>query len=191
MKLPSSAPGARGALLAALFALLTTSPGPWAQAEKKKEEKENPAAELNPLEKKFQETLTGATLAGRWRLVDKGNLGKEAEDKYTISRAVKMGNDYWLIAARVEYGGKDVTVPVPVKVFWAGDTPVISITNAGLPGLGTYSARVLVYEDLYTGTWSGPGHGGFLSGAITRTEAVPTPKEPSEKSPPKNPSEKK
>ncbi len=184
MKLAFTSPGARMAVPALLFGLFAVSWGPWAQEEKGREEKEKPAADLNPLEKKFQETLTGATLAGRWRLIENGKLGKEAEDKYTISRAVKMSNDFWLIAARIEYGGKDVTVPVPVKVFWAGDTPVISITNAGLPGLGTYSARVLVYEDLYTGTWSGPGHGGFLSGTVTRTEAPSRATEPRKSSDP-------
>ncbi|HVR75344.1 MAG TPA: hypothetical protein VMT52_13490 [Planctomycetota bacterium] len=126
---------------------------------------------LNSLEEKFASTMSGATLAGKWRLVKDGKLGEEKEDKYTIRAATKVGEDLWLIGARVQYGGKDVTVPVPVKVFWAGDTPVISITNAGLPGLGTYTARVLIYDGHYTGTWSGPGHAGFLTGLITREEA--------------------
>jgi hypothetical protein len=126
---------------------------------------------LNALEEKFAATMKGATLAGKWRLVKDGKLGEEKEDKYTIRAATKVGEDLWLISARVQYGGKDVAVPVPVKVFWAGDTPVISITNAGLPGLGTYTSRVLIYDGYYTGTWSGPGHAGFLSGLITHEES--------------------
>jgi len=123
---------------------------------------------LSALEKKFQDALENVVFTGRWRLVEGGKLGEEAEDKYTIRSASKVAEDTWLIHARIQYGGKDVAVPVPVKVYWAGDTPVISITSAGIPGLGTYTARVLVHEGLYTGTWSGPGHGGFLSGVITK-----------------------
>lgn len=131
-------------------------------------EKEKKAPVLSDLEKKFMETLSNATLVGRWRLAKDGKLGDEKEDKYTISSVTKVGADLWLFAARIQYGGTDVTVPVPVKVFWAGDTPVISITNAGIPGVGTYTARVMVYGEYYTGTWSASDHAGFLSGCIVR-----------------------
>ena len=122
------------------------------------------------LEKRFRDTLTGATLTGGWRLVTDGKLGKEREEKYSIKSATKVSKDYWLITARIQYAGRDVTVPVPVKVLWAGDTPIITVTNLGVPGLGTYTARVMVYRDLYTGTWFGPGHGGLMSGSIVKTE---------------------
>jgi hypothetical protein len=124
-------------------------------------------AERARLEEDFRRTLTGATLSGRWRLTEDGALGAEKDEKYTIQSATKVAGDVWIIAARIQYAGKDVTVPVPVKVKWAGDTPVISVTDVGIPGLGTYTARVMVYRGLYTGTWFGPGHGGVLSGTIT------------------------
>ena len=126
-----------------------------------------PRAEL---EKRFRDTLTNATLTGRWRLVDGGKLGRERDEKYIVSSATKISKDFWLIIARVQYAGKDVTVPVPVKVMWAGDTPVITVTDLNIPGLGTYTARVMVYRDLYTGTWFGPGHGGIMSGSIVKTK---------------------
>ncbi|SRR6266545_2538596 len=143
----------------------------------RKEEGGKGEEKLSPLEKKFVETLSGATLSGRWRLVHDGKLGEEKEEKYTIGTVSKWGGDTWVINARIQFGDKDATVPVPVKVLWAGDTPVISITNAGLPGLGTYTARVLIYEGLYSGTWFGPGHGGFLSGKLEKAEGKPA-KEP-------------
>jgi hypothetical protein len=157
-------------------------------AEKSSEE---PAAKLNALEKQFQETMTNAVLAGKWRLVQDGKLGEEKTDRYTIRSVAKVGEDLWLIGARVEYGGKDVTVPVPVKVLWAGDTPVITITKAGLPGLGTFTARVLVYDGYYTGTWSGTGHGGFLSGVVERAPAAPGEKASTDKSSNGKPSDPK
>lgn len=140
---------------------------------------------LNELERKFQETLTGSTFVGRWRLIEDGKLGKEAEDRYSIKAATKDG-DHWIIAARIEYGGKDVTFPVPVQVLWAGDTPVITLTKVGIPGLGAFTARVLVYDGAYTGTWSGAGHGGFLSGLIVKeSEAKKAP--PAEEAKPEAP----
>jgi hypothetical protein len=151
-------------------------------AQSESSEKKTAPAPLTELDKKFMETLSSSTLAGRWRLAKDGKLGDEREDKYTIGTVTKLGADLWVIGARIQYGGKDVTLPVPVKVFWAGDTPVISITNAGIPGLGTYTARVMVYGDYYTGTWSAPDHAGFLCGTILKEakdiKETKSPKEP-------------
>ncbi len=120
------------------------------------------------LEKAFEQTLTRATFVGRWCSVKDGKLGEERAETYTIQSARKVGGDVWLITARIQYGTKDVTVPIPVNVFWAGDTPVISISNLAIPNVGTYSARVLVHGDSYAGTWSGGDHGGLLNGLIKR-----------------------
>lgn len=118
------------------------------------------------LEKRFETTLAKATFVGRWCSVKDGRLGPEREEKYTILGTRKVGGDVWIISARVQYGNKDVTVPIPVQVHWAGDTAVISLTDAAIPNLGTYTARVLVHANTYAGTWSGGGHGGLLSGVI-------------------------
>jgi hypothetical protein len=53
-------------------------------------------------------------------------------------------------------------------VLWAGDTAVISLTDLAIPGVGTYTARVLVHGDTYAGTWSGGEHAGLLNGVIQR-----------------------
>jgi hypothetical protein len=121
------------------------------------------------LEQKFKELMTGATFNGRWCMLRDGKLGEEREEKYTIEGASKSGGDVWLIYARIQYGNKDVRVPVPVRLLWAGDTPVITLDNVSLPGLGTYSARVLVYDKTYAGTWSAGDHGGMLHGVIEKS----------------------
>lgn len=55
-----------------------------------------------------------------------------------------------------------------MQVKWAGDTPVITLDDVGMPGdKSAYSARVLVYDKTYAGTWSGGGHAGLLNGVIT------------------------
>jgi len=76
----------------------------------------------------------------------------------------------WLITARIQYGKNDFVAPVPVVVKWAGDTPVIVLDKVGVAGSGEFSARVLVYDKTYAGTWSGGDHGGLLNGVIVTSK---------------------
>jgi len=128
---------------------------------------EKPKATQEELEAIFKATLTRATLQGRWCSIKDGKLGPDKEDKYTILGVSKLGGDTWLIRARIQYGKTDLVAPIPVQVKWAGDTPVIILDKAGVPGSGEYSARVMIYEKTYAGTWSGGDHGGLLNGVIT------------------------
>ena len=131
-----------------------------------------PAGDVAALEKRFEETMSGVTMVGQFTM--DGKDGAPKEDRYTISKVSKMAGDVWLFQARVQYGGKDVTVPIPVPVRWAGDTPVISVTEMAIPGLGTYSARVVIYEGRYAGTWSGGDHGGTMFGRLERGAGAQT-----------------
>lgn len=132
---------------------------------------ENPKAfdgtELNDLEAAFAREMTGAVLSGTFTLDEKGKEGRLITEKYTISKVAKMTGPSWVITARIAYGSKDVLVPVPVQVNWAGDTPVVMLTDMNIPKLGTYTARVLFYRGHYAGTWSGGDHGGKMFGTVT------------------------
>jgi hypothetical protein len=128
---------------------------------------ERPKASPEELEAKFKATLTRATLSGRWCGIRDGKLTPEKEDKYTIVSVTKLGGETWIINARIEYGDKNFVAPIPVQVKWAGDTPVITVDNVGIPGGNAYSARVLIYNKTYAGTWSGGDHAGLLNGVIT------------------------
>jgi hypothetical protein len=121
------------------------------------------------LDKWFAETMSGATLVGHFTVTGRGS-GEPKEERYTIQKVTKQQGDYWLFLARIQFGGRDVTIPMRIPVKWAGDTAVISVTDLGFPGLGTYTARVLIYGDQYAGTWSGKDHGGHLWGRIERAE---------------------
>lgn len=103
--------------------------------------------------------LTNATLAGKFSMGD-----RVSEDRYQISKVTHVAGDSWLVHAKI--GKRDISIPVPVTVKWAGDTPVIMLTDAGLPGMGTFTARVLFYRNQYAGTWSSPKHGGEMWGRI-------------------------
>jgi hypothetical protein len=58
---------------------------------------------------------------------------------------------------------------VPVEVRWAGDTPMIQVSDLSIPGLGDeFSARVLFYQGRYAGTWSHGKVGGTMFGRIEK-----------------------
>jgi len=120
---------------------------------------------LTALEKEFQDSMVGVVLEGQ--STRDGSPGL-SEDKYGIDRVVKTGDDQWTFYARVEAKGQTMTVPLPLQVKWAGDTPVITLTDQALPGMGSYTARVVVYRGQYAGTWSGQNGGGKVFGKIVK-----------------------
>jgi len=118
------------------------------------------------LDQKFQQMMSGVTLIGHSAtLKDESTSG---EEKYVVEKVSKLAGETWLFHVRIQYGSHDVSVPLPLTIKWAGDTPVITMTNLTIPGLGTFTARVLLYQDQYAGTWSGKDHGGQVFGKIVR-----------------------
>lgn len=118
---------------------------------------------------KLEKALTGVTLLGHSTTTG-GKETKLEPDRYDLQSVKHLGDDRWLFTARIRYGENDVTVPLALPVRWAGDTPVIAVDNMGIPGLGTYTARVMIYADHYAGFWSGGDHGGHLFGVIERVK---------------------
>jgi hypothetical protein len=145
-------------LASALLLLAFTSTAAAQQPEPSREE----------LEERFAETLAGATLVGQFTIAGVNEGKPLGEDRYTLGTVKKLKEDLWSIEARIQYMGKDVKLPLALPVKWAGDTPVISVTKVAFPGLGTYSARVVIYGDAYAGTWSGSDHGGTMFGRIVK-----------------------
>lgn len=126
-----------------------------------------PDAALNP-EKQFEQMMTGAILVGHSTL--DGREGLSGEERYSIDRAHKLAGDVWMFQSRMKLDGHEIPLPIPVNIKWAGDTPVIEVTDLSIPGMGTYTARVVLYRDRYAGTWSGKNHGGQLFGAIVHNK---------------------
>ena len=96
---------------------------------------------LNPLEQDFKDSLSGAAMEGQ-----SSRDGKEgaSPDKYNIEKVEKTGGDNWTFHVKLSFNGQAMVVPIPLEVKWAGDTPVITVTDKGYPGMGTYTARVVV-----------------------------------------------
>jgi hypothetical protein len=134
----------------------------------------DPSPKQEKLEEAFSKLLSGATLEGSFTSTGKGSdATKLSREKYTLGEVKKLDGNYWLIPARIEYGDKDITVPMMLPVRWAGDTPVIVVDEVGLPGFGTVSARVMFFADHYAGYWKHGKSGGHLFGTISRPETKP------------------
>ncbi len=108
--------------------------------------------------------LSGCTLVGHY--TEGKEAASEHEDRYSISKVSKLKDDLWLFNARIESEGHDLTLPIPLRVVWAGDTPVVTLDELTLPGLGTFSARVMFHGHQYAGVWSHGDEGGQMFGRV-------------------------
>ena len=148
------------------------------------------AAELTPeqekLYKALEESLTGAALVGQFTVTGAEQNSDPQPERYELTGVKHVGEGNWLFVARIKYADHDVTLPIALPVKWAGDTPVITVDKMSFPGLGTYTARVMIYEDHYAGFWSGaadggPKHGGHLFGIVERKAVKEQPVKAGEK----------
>jgi hypothetical protein len=135
---------------------------------KPSDESKTPSAE--ELIKNLEKTLTGAKLTGRFTVTGKEDMAP-APEEYTITNARKLiDGDQWMITARIKYGKTDKSFPVPIDIKWAGTTPIMTLDKVTIPGLGTFSTRVVIHDGLYAGTWQHDAVGGHLFGTISRAE---------------------
>ena|SRR5215510_2967052 len=114
----------------------------------------------------FEQMMTGVTLVGHSTRFDQE--GVSGEERYAIDKVSKLAGETWMFQTRLKYGSHEIPVPIPLQIQWAGDTPVITMTDLAIPGVGTYTARVLLYRNQYAGTWSGGSVGGQVFGKIVR-----------------------
>lgn len=138
------------------------------------------AASVERLYADFESMLTKSVMVGTF-MIDGDDSGRRMNERYEISKVVKSSKgDYWSFFARIKYGDHDVTVPIPVEVKWAGTTPVITVDNLTIPGMGTFDSRVLISDGKYAGTWRHGKVGGLMFGHIEK-QATPAVDEASDK----------
>ncbi len=130
--------------------------------------------ETKELHDKLAKYLTGTKWTGKFTLDGKPGTN---EEYYEILSAEKgETGDTWNLIARIKYGGKDMTLPLPpLDIKFAGRTPVITIDRLFVPGFGTFDARVVIRQGKYAGTWAHRGEGmnvgGHLFGSIEKMTA--------------------
>ena len=123
---------------------------------------------LQQLLKKFEQRMSGSKLVGRFTIDARESENSNVEEYHILNVRKLEKGDYWEFKARIKYGDHDLTVPIPVEVKWAGNTPVITVDQLTIPGLGTFDARVLLRKDKYAGTWSHDNVGGHMFGRIEK-----------------------
>jgi hypothetical protein len=135
---------------------------------------EKDAAELTKRIAELEKSLSGAVLVGHFTVTGRPG-GDTHEERYELGDVKHLQGDMWLISARIKYGDHDLTIPLTLPIRWAGDTPMICVDEMAFPGMGTYTARVMIYRDHYAGFWTGKDHGGHLFGTLEhpKQEAEP------------------
>lgn len=124
---------------------------------------------LTEAERQFADNMRNVTMVGTFTVAGQENRTANP-DRYEISSVEKVGDDLWRFNARMDccgMGGSGA-IPIVVPMRWVGDTPVIMMTDASLPGIGTFTVRVFFYGDRYAGTWQHGREGGHMSGQIER-----------------------
>lgn len=125
-------------------------------------------AEGQDREQRIVEYLSGSKFIGRYT-TDRDEAAAAKPESYTISKVEKLPEpDLYRLTSRIQYGETDTEVPIDLKILWSGNTPVITLDNIWIPGMGTFSARVLVHQGRYAGTWSHGDKGGHLFGRIEK-----------------------
>lgn len=118
-------------------------------------------------EARLADYLTGATFTGNFTLDGKENEAMKPES-YTIQSCEKLPEeDLYSMKVAIKYGNTDGVFPMQLKIIWSGNTPVITLDSVWIPGLGTFSSRVLIQDGRYAGTWQHDAKGGHLIGKIT------------------------
>lgn len=131
---------------------------------------------IKPPIEDFEKYLSNSVLSGSFTM-DGQPLNKLEEERYEIKSAKKLEGDdnLWEIKTRIKYGNKDLTVPVVVNLEWVGRTPMIVLDSVTIPGMGTFSARVVFHDRKYAGTWKHDNVGGHLFGRVEPAADAPKP----------------
>lgn len=123
-------------------------------------------------ESDFAKSLSGAVLVGTFSVDGVKTDKLPFSERYELKSVEKAKGGLWTFKARLTYLSQDLTIPVTVPVVWAGDTPMIALTDSTLPGLGKQlSAKVIFDGDRYAGTWQHGKFGGHMWGRIERADA--------------------
>ena len=122
------------------------------------------AAQEQDRDRKFSALMNGVIMKGRSTSLSHDRVS--GEEQYIIEKVTKLRDTTWLVESRFKVGEREFPISMPVQIEWAGDTPVLCVTDFAIPGMGTYTARVVLHSGQYAGTWNGKGYGGQMFGVL-------------------------
>ncbi len=108
--------------------------------------------------------LSGATLSG---FLSAEGSPEPRPVTLDIKRLDKSrGPHDWQLHVAIQAVENTVECDLAVDVQWAGSTPVISLHEASIPGVGTVNAKILINNCLFAGTWVHEGIRGEVWGEV-------------------------
>jgi hypothetical protein len=120
---------------------------------------------------RFEALMSGARMVGQFT-VDTGQADATPRaDLYSVSELERGEDDVWVFHYTMSFGDNlGNTFDIPVRVVWADDTPMLTMTDQEVEGLGTFTVRVMIHGDRYAGTWQHGAFGGHMWGKIEREQ---------------------
>ena len=136
-------------------------------------------ASLTDVERQFTERMRDVSLVGSFTVTGRETRGPDSRggprtDRYDIASVEKVGENLWRFNAGMECCGVKGHIPIVIPMRFAGDTPMIMMTDTEIPGVGTFSVRLFFYGDTYAGTWQHGKVGGLMTGRIEKKTAPVT-----------------
>ncbi|MGH9335571.1 MAG: hypothetical protein ACRD21_17690, partial [Vicinamibacteria bacterium] len=78
-------------------------------------------------DRKFEEMMSNASLVGQSTSFDEEGI--TGAEEYVIEKVSRIAGDRWLFQTTMKLGYREVPVPIPITILWAGETPVITLTD--------------------------------------------------------------
>jgi hypothetical protein len=122
---------------------------------------------LDERERRFTERMRGVALIGTFNA--EGEPAPPTPERYEIRSVEKVGTDLWRFNADMNCCGVEGALPVTVPLRFAGDTPMIQMTDTTIPGVGTFTVRLFFYANSYAGTWQHDDRRGTMTGRLETT----------------------
>jgi hypothetical protein len=132
------------------------------------------AASLSDAERRFTEQMRDVRLVGSFTVNGREPRGEPRSDGYEIASVEKVGDNLWRFNAGMQCCGVKGHIPIVIPMQFVGDTPVIMMTDTEIPGVGTFTVRLLFHGDTYSGTWQHGKVGGLMFGRIEKNTAPVT-----------------
>ncbi len=122
-------------------------------------------------EARFAELIEGKRLEGKFNVIGPDGMTDAQVDTYMVSELSRGDGDSWVFHYNMGHNQNAQMEPIPVDVLWAGDTPVLTMTDQEIPGLpGRFTARVMLYDGMYSGTWQHGPIKGLMWGRLVDAE---------------------
>ena len=123
---------------------------------------------LDEHEASFTARMQDVALVGAFTRSDENS--PPTPERYVVKSVEKVGPDLWRFNSVMNCCGFEGSLPVTIPMQFINGTPTIVMDGTHIPGLGTFSVRLLFDGDSYAGTWRHGPREGSMSGRIVAND---------------------